>query len=111
MSLTDFLLILVFCSITMWLCRVVPLLVLKGRELSPAVVRALGFIPPAAFAALVANDLFKPDAFSADPWAWAAQLLAAVIVIVLGVKTKSMLWCIVVGVGALALFTWAPLLF
>ena len=33
-------------------CRVIPLFALKGRSLPEGVERALGFIPPAAFAAL-----------------------------------------------------------
>ena len=41
--------------VTMLLCRCVPLFLLKGRELSPQAKEALNLIPPAAFAALVAN--------------------------------------------------------
>ena len=35
-------------------CRVLPALALRGRPLSPRVTEALGYIPPAAFAALLA---------------------------------------------------------
>ena len=41
-------------------CRVLPALALRGRPLSPRATEALGYIPPAAFAALVANDLLPP---------------------------------------------------
>ncbi len=61
----DFFIVLVCCSITMLVCRVVPLFVLKGKELPQGVEQALGFIPPAAFAALVANDLLTPGMFDA----------------------------------------------
>jgi branched-subunit amino acid transport protein len=109
MPLSDFLVILAGSAILMLICRVAPMVALKGRELPPTVVRALGFIPPAAFAALVANDLFQPAAFSGgDPWAWATPLLAALAVAVVGVKTKSMAWCIVVGVAAYGLLSWLP---
>ena len=37
--------------------RIAPAFALRGRTLSPRITEALGYIPPAAFAALVANDL------------------------------------------------------
>ena len=39
--------------------RIAPAFALRGRTLSPRVTEALGYIPPAAFAALVANDLIS----------------------------------------------------
>ena len=86
----DFLIILGLCSVAMVVCRVLPIFVLKGRNLPENVVRALGLIPPAAFAALVTNDLFKPDAFSAGAWPVAMPLIAAAITFVVGYKTKSL---------------------
>ena len=50
-------------------CRCLPLLLLRGRELPERVERALSLIPAAAFAALVANDLVKPDVYAANPTA------------------------------------------
>lgn len=108
MSLGDYLIILILCSLTMLACRVLPMLLLKGKDLPPLVVRALGFIPPAAFAALVTNDLFDPADFSGDTWAWLAPLIAALIVMIVAAKTKSMAWCIIVGVAGLALLMWIP---
>ena len=58
--------------------RIAPAFALRGRTLSPRITEALGYIPPAAFAALVANDLVSP--------------------VVVAVKTKSMLWCCVSGI-------------
>lgn len=60
MSWEEFWFVLIGCVLAMWACRVVPLFLLKGRELPPRLAQALGFIPPAAFAALVANDLLNP---------------------------------------------------
>lgn len=109
MSVSDFLVILAGSAILMLVCRVVPMVALKGRQLPPTVVRALGFIPPAAFAALVANDLFQPAAFAGgDPWVWITPLAAALAVAVVGLKTKSMAWCIVVGVAAYGVLSWLP---
>lgn len=110
MSTSDFLIVFASVALTMVICRVAPIFLLKGRELPPAVVRALNFIPPAAFAALVANDLFDPSKIAAgDSAAWAFPLIAAAITMVVGYKTKSLAWCIVVGVGSLAVLTMLPL--
>ena len=65
MSMHDFFIVFATCLVTMLLCRCVPLFVLKGRQLPDGLARALGFIPPAAFAALVANDLLSPGMFDA----------------------------------------------
>ena len=91
------------CAVTMFACRVLPLFLLKGRRLPERVEEALGYIPPAAFAALVANDLLSPGMFSAGPWPAAAPLLAALAVVVVARLTKSLLWCAVAGVVAYAL--------
>ncbi len=80
MSWSEFWFVLVGCVAAMWACRVIPLFLLKGRELPPRLAQALGFIPPAAFAALVA--------------AVAAALVA--------VKSRSLLWTAVAGVGVYA---------
>lgn len=101
----DFLIVFICCAITMLACRVVPLFVLKGRNLPENIERALGFIPPAAFAALVANDLFTPGMFDAGVWPAAAPLLSAVVVAIVAWKTKSLLWCGISGVAAYALLT------
>ena len=84
-------------------CRVLPLFVLKGRELPPRLSEALGFIPPAAFAALVANDLLSPGMFDAGLWPAAAPLVAALVVVVVARLSKSLLLCAVAGVAVYAL--------
>lgn len=103
MSWTEFWIVLVCCAITMLACRVLPLFILKGKELPPAMQRALSFIPPAAFAALVANDLLSPGMFDAGLWPAAIPFIAAAAVVVVAVKTKSLLWSAVTGVVAYAL--------
>ena len=100
---TQFWIVFGTCAVTMLACRVLPLFVLKGRELPQGLADALGFIPPAAFAALVANDLFTPGMFDAGMWPAAAPLVAALIVVVVARLTKSLLWCAVAGVVAYAL--------
>ncbi len=103
MTWSSFLIILVCCVATMAVCRVVPLFILKGKEIPAKMEQALGFIPPAAFAALVANDLFTPGMFDAGLWPAAAPLVAAVAVALVAWRTKSLIWSIVVGVASFAL--------
>jgi branched-subunit amino acid transport protein len=86
-------------------CRVVPVVALHGRSLSPRVVEALGYIPPAAFAALVANDLLSPTMFDAGLWAGLMPLVAAGVVVFVAWRTRSMLWCCVAGVVAYVLLS------
>lgn len=105
MSVNDFLILWVICYGCITACRVLPALVLRGRSLSPRVTEALGYIPPAAFAALVTNDLFSPGMFDAGIWPAAAPLLASAVVVFVAIKTKSMLWCCLVGVVCYALLT------
>lgn len=81
------------------------MLLLKGRELPSGLSRALGFIPPAAFAALVANDLLSPGMFSGGLWPAVLPLIAAVCAGVVAAKTKSLLWSAVAGVAAYALLS------
>ena len=100
---TEFWIIFGICALTMLACRVLPLFVLKGRELPQSLADALGFIPPAAFAALVANDLLTPGMFDAGLWPAAAPLVAALVVVVVARLTKSLVWCAVAGVVAYAL--------
>ena len=103
MSWEEFWIVLVTCALTMLACRVLPLFILKGRELPPTLSRALGFIPPAAFAALVANDLLAPGMFAQGLWPAAVPLVAAICVVVIACKTRSLLWSAVAGVAAYAL--------
>lgn len=111
MDVTSFLIIFSVCLACMLACRCLPIFLLKGKQLPERFVRALNFIPPAAFAALVTNDLFdSAKVASGDIALWGMPLLAAAVVLVVGAKTKSMAACIVVGVGMLAVLTYVPAL-
>lgn len=100
MTAQDFLAVWLPIFAVILACRVVPIFALRGRELPTSAVEALGYIPPAAFAALVANDLFSPTAFSAGPWPALLPIVAAVAVAVVARKTRSMLWSCIAGVVA-----------
>ena len=100
----QFWIVFVACALTMLACRVLPLFLLKGRGLPARVEEALGYIPSAAFAALVANDLLTPGMFASGFWPAAAPLAAALVVVVVARLSKSLLWCAVAGVVAYAAF-------
>ena len=98
MSTTDFLIFWAVSFACIAAFRVVPALVLHGRELSPRVAEALGYIPPAVFAALVANDLVSADMFASGVWPAVLPFVASVVVGVVAYKTRSMIWCCIVGI-------------
>ncbi|WP_077598425.1 AzlD domain-containing protein [Olsenella urininfantis] len=85
--------------------RVAPLFLLRGRSLSPRVSDALGLIPAAAFAALVANDLLAPSEMATQPLMFALRLTAAAVVALVARKTGSLVWSAVAGMLAYALLS------
>ena len=105
MTLVEFLIVWLLCLATMLASRCIPIFVLKGRDLPDNLQAALNLIPPAAFAALVANDLFNPALFSTGIWQGVVPVIAAVVVVVVARATKSLIWCAVAGVVAYALLT------
>ena len=102
MELGEFIIVFACCTITMLVCRCAPLMLLKGKKLPANVELALVFIPPAAFAALVANDLLTPGMFEAGVWPAAAPLVAALVVVAVARLTRSLLWCAIAGCAAYA---------
>lgn len=107
MTWIEFLIIFAVCALTMLICRVVPVFALKDKELPESVEKGLGFIPPATFAALVANDLFSPGTLMANPVEALLPIIAALAVVGVAIKTKSLIWCIIVGVGVYAFLLFA----
>ena len=105
MTQTQFLILWLTSFAFILVCRVLPALALRGRPLSPRVTEALGYIPPAAFAALVANDLLSPSMFEAGVWPGLMPIVAAGIVVLVAWRTRSMLWCCVSGVVAYVLLS------
>lgn len=105
MTQTQFLILWLTSFAFILVCRVLPALALRGRPLSPRVTEALGYIPPAAFAALVANDLLSPTMFDTGVWPGLMPIVAAGIVVLVAWRTRSMLWCCVSGVAAYVLLS------
>ncbi|MDR3053562.1 MAG: AzlD domain-containing protein [Coriobacteriales bacterium] len=93
----DFLLIFALCFGSILFCRVAPVLVFAKREVPPTVTHALNYIPVAAFAALVANDLFNPAVLQQGAWVSLLPLVAAAPVVLVALITKSLFLCFVTG--------------
>jgi len=104
-SWTAYFIILAGCALSMLASRVIPIFALRGRALPPRVEKTIGFIPPAAFAALVANDLANLHGFASGDLAAFLPLIAAVPVAVVAIRTKSLAWSAVAGVVCLGLLT------
>lgn len=100
MTINEFLLIWVVSSAEIATCRVLPALVLRGRPLSYRITEALGYIPPAAFAALIANDLYSAQASAIGLWTNVMPLIASMAVLLVAKKTRSMIWCCIAGVAS-----------
>ena len=100
MTINEFLLIWAVSSAEIAGCRVLPALVLRGRPLSYRIIEALGYIPPAAYAALIANDLYSKQTSEIGPWGDVMPLIASMVVLLVAKKTRSMIWCCVVGVAS-----------
>ncbi|NTU88352.1 MAG: AzlD domain-containing protein [Actinobacteria bacterium] len=103
MPWSSFLIIFALCAGSIFAFRVIPMLAFADRELPQALQIALGYIPVAAFAALVANDLFVVEALSEGLWPFLLPFIAATPVVFVAVKTNSLAFCIVTGVAAYAI--------
>lgn len=101
-SWTDFAIIGIACAFTILVFRTAPMLALRGKELPGWLSNALAFIPPAAFAALIANDVLSPTMFYNGVLQGLIPVIAAAAVIPVAIKTKSLMGCIVVGIGVYA---------
>lgn len=99
MPVNDFLVLWLSSWAAIAFFRIAPAFALRGRTLSPRVTEALGYIPPAAFAALVANDLISPGVFDAGLWQGLIPWIASAGVVAVAIKTKSMMWCCVSGIA------------
>ncbi|EMZ42058.1 MULTISPECIES: AzlD domain-containing protein [Atopobium] len=108
MSIQDFLILYGCCAATMFVLRVAPMLILKGKDIPQSINEVLGLIPTAAFASLVANDILSPTMFDKGLQQGIAPLIASAFVVVVARKTRSLLWCAVSGVIAYALLLCIP---
>ena len=77
------------------------MILLLGRvRLSPPLRRALDFVPPAVFAAIILPELLRADVSSAPPWS-NPRLLVGLLAVIVAWRTRSVLLTISVGMAAL----------
>lgn len=88
--------------------RVLPLMALANRHMPERIQQALSLIPAAVFAALVTNDLFMPTAQSGSASALAnlAPYLAALPVVLVSYKKRSLFLAILVGIACYSLLSY-----
>lgn len=84
-----------------FLPRFLPLLLLSKKEISPSLSRWMSFIPVSIFAALVASDVFFWEGQLTINPAHNIKLLPSLVVVLIALKTKSLLWSMTVGVGSI----------
>lgn len=105
MSWTTYWVILGVCAGSILIFRILPYTLLSGRTLPRGIQAGLDFVPVAAFTALVANDLFSPARIAAGLWPTMLPLLAALPVVIVAIKTRSLVACVVVGVVVFAVLS------
>jgi branched-subunit amino acid transport protein len=104
MSWGDFLFIYLWILVAILAFRCIPMFALKGSSLPEGVSRVLDLIPAATFAALVANDLCSQTVMDEGISALAVPLAAALVVVLVARRSRSLVWSIVAGIGAYAVF-------
>ncbi len=88
-----------------YLVRISFLFILGNRMISPLVENVLRYIPPAAFAALAVPAVIRPEGVI-DIGADNLKLVAAVVALAIGIRTRSVMWVLVSGMVSLWTLTW-----
>ena len=77
-----------------------PVLAFVSRiTLPPLVKRALTYVPPAVLAAIIAPEVLLPDGSHLNLSPASPHLLAAIAAIVVSLRTRNLLWTILIGMG------------
>nr|WP_066255751.1 AzlD domain-containing protein [Neobacillus drentensis] len=84
--------------------RVVPLMVLSRMKLSESIQNWLHFVPIAILAALVGQELFIYE--NKVNITLNQEILAAIVSVLVAIKTRSLLWTVIAGVLAFVLARW-----
>ena len=86
--------------------RIFPLFALRDKELSPAIVKWMSYIPVTIFSALVFSDIFFwNDQFSVNPLE-NLKLIPSLIVAFVSVKVENLFVSMLTGIVAIALMVW-----
>lgn len=93
--------IIIGMAVVTYIPRLLPMLLLSRKEISPSFNRWMTYIPVSIFAALVASDVFFwEDSFNVNVFE-NGKLIPTVFVLLVAYKTKSLLWSMVVGIGGI----------
>ncbi|MDR3322679.1 MAG: AzlD domain-containing protein [Zoogloeaceae bacterium] len=103
---SDFFIIFSLTVLCTLLSRTLPVFLFARRAVPPALNATLDYIPIAAFAALVTNDLFQPHAFASGAWPALLPYVALIPVLVVARMTRSLGLCTVTGVLAFGVLQW-----
>ncbi|API88747.1 branched-chain amino acid transporter [Marinilactibacillus sp. 15R] len=90
-------------AVVTYIPRLLPMLLLSKKEISPSFSRWMTYIPVSIFAALVASDIFFWNgSFNVNPGI-NIKLVPSILVFLVAYKTKSLLWSITIGLGGITL--------
>lgn len=96
-----------FLIFGMWLAnylpRMLPMVVLSKIDIPPVILTWLEFIPAAVLAAILAPSLIMPDNKTIDITLQNKDLIAAIPSFFVAVKTRSLVFTLIVGMLAMAL--------
>lgn len=86
--------------------RILPLFLLKDKDLSPKLVQWMAYIPVTIFSALVFSDIFFwEERFVLSPIE-NLKLLPSLFVIFISIKVNNLFISMLAGVVAIALMVW-----
>lgn len=96
--------LLIFAGMTAvtYLPRMLPLVILSRLELPPLIKLWLSYVPVAVLAALLAPSLVAPERALAITW-HNAYLLAAVPSLAVALRTRNLMWTVLVGIITMAI--------
>src|SRR5699024_12028776 len=96
-----FIILLIRTSFASFSTRYLPLVFLSKKKLSNEFKEWMNFVPVTIFSSLVAADIFFPnDQFSLNI-IQNTYLIPSVLVLIVSLKTKNMLWSIIIGIASL----------
>lgn len=98
----QFMLILGMAVVT-YIPRALPIVLFANQDISPNVKKWLTYIPGSVFAALVFSDVFFWENQLSVSIFTNKKIIPSAIVLFVAIKTKSLMWSIIVGVLSLAM--------
>ncbi len=99
------LLLIIIIGLITFALRAIPIFLIGRGEMPLLMRRALRFVPPAVLSAIVAPELLQPGGVL-NVSLGNFRLLAGALAILVAWRTRSVLWTIAVGMGALWFLVW-----